>query len=68
MQKYNKYKKQYEEDQQTIVSFDRVYRKSLGDNIIVKKEYEALCNIFTKDLDETRNEIFFVNVNIKINL
>ena len=45
--KYNKYKKQYEKDQQTIKSFDKLYRKSLQDNIINKSEYESLCNIFT---------------------
>ena len=32
--KYNKYKKQYERDQQTIKSFDKLYRKSLQDNVI----------------------------------
>ena len=38
--KYNKYKKQYERDQQTIKSIDKLYRKSLQDNIIDKNEYE----------------------------
>ena len=46
--KNNKYKKLYERDQQTIKSFDKLYRKSLQDNIIDKNEYESLCNIFTK--------------------
>ena len=46
--KYNKYKKQYDRDQQTIKSFDKLYRKSLQDNVIDKTEYESLCNIFTK--------------------
>ena len=32
--KYNKYKKQYERDQQTIKSFDKLYRRSLQDNVI----------------------------------
>ena len=45
--KYNKYEKQYERDQQTIKSFDKFYRKSLQDNIIDKTEYNSLCNIFT---------------------
>ena len=36
--KYNKYKKQYERDQQTIKSFDKLYRKSLQDDIIDKTE------------------------------
>ena len=56
--KYNKYKKQYERDQQTIKSFDKLYRKSLQDNIIDKNEYESLCNIFTKYIDENKNESF----------
>ena len=34
--KYNKYKKQYERDQQTIKSFDELYTKSLQDNVIKK--------------------------------
>ena len=36
--KYSKYKKQYERDQQTIKSFDKLYRNSLQDNIIYKTE------------------------------
>ena len=34
--RYKKYKKQYERDQQTIKSSDKLYRKSLQDNIIDK--------------------------------
>ena len=56
--KYNKYKKQYERDQNTIESFDKLYRKSLQDDVIVKSEYESLCNIFTKYVDENKNESF----------
>ena len=56
--KYNKYKKQYERDQQTIKSFDKLYRKSLQDNISDKTEYEILCNIFTRYIDENKNESF----------
>ena len=56
--KYNKYKKQYERDQNTIKSFDKLYRKSLQDNIIDKTEYETLCNIFTKYVDESKNQSF----------
>ena len=56
--KYNKYKKQYERDQSTIKSFDKLYRKSLQDNVINKTEYECLCNIFTKYVDENKNESF----------
>ena len=58
LQKYNKYKKLYEKDQQTIKPFDKLYRKSLPDNIIDKTEYESLCIIFTKYVDENKNEPF----------
>ena len=56
--KYNKYKKLYERDQNTIKSFDNLYRKSLQDNIIDKTEYESLCNIFTKYVDENKSGSF----------
>ena len=56
--KYNKYKKQYERDQNTIKSFDKLYRKSLQDNLIDKTEYECLCKIFTKFVDQNKNESF----------
>ena len=56
--KHNKYKKQYERDQQSIKSFDKLYRKPLQDNIIDKTEYDSLCNIFTKNVDEIKNESF----------
>ena len=58
LNKYNKYKKQYERDQNAIKSFDKLYRKSLQDNIIDKTEYESLCNIFTKYVDQNKNESF----------
>ena len=56
--KYKRYKKQYERDQNTIKSFDKLYRKSLQDNIINKTEYESLCDIFTKNVDQNKNESF----------
>ena len=56
--KYNKYKRQYKKDQQTVKNFDNLYRKSIQDKIINKNEYESLCNVFTKYLDETKNECF----------
>ena len=56
--KYNKCKKLYERDQNTIKSFDKLYRKSLQDNIIDKTEYENLCKIFTKYVDENKNGSF----------
>ena len=58
LNKYNKYKKQYERDQNTIKSSDKLNRKSLQDNVIDKNEYESLCNIFTKYIDENKNEPF----------
>ena len=56
--KYNKYKKQYEKDQQTFKSFDKLYRKSLQDNVIDKNECERLYKFFTKYVDENKNESF----------
>ena len=56
--KYNKCKKLYERDQNTIESFDKLYRKSLEDNVIHQNEYDSLCNIFTRYIDENKNESF----------
>ena len=56
--KYKKYKKLYERDQRTNKSFDILYRKSLQYNVINKNEYESLCKIFTKYVDETKNDSF----------
>ena len=58
MQKYNKYKIQLQKDQQTIKYFDNLYRKSLQDHLTEKSESETLCFIFTKYLNETKNESF----------
>ena len=44
--KFNKYKKQNERDQQTNKYFDNLYRISLQGNVIDKSENESLCNIF----------------------
>ena len=56
--KYFEYKKQYEKDQQTIKFVDRLYRKSLHDNLIDKTELESSCNTFTKNVNETEFESF----------
>ena len=56
--KYNKYKKQYERDQNTIKPFDKLCRKSLQDNVIDKTEYESSFNIFSKYINENKNESF----------
>ena len=39
-------------------SFDKLHRKSLQGNVIDKNGYESVCNIFTKYVDETKNESF----------
>ena len=56
--KHNKYKKQFERDQQTIKSYDKLYRKSLQDNVVGKNEYESFSNIFTEYVDENKIESF----------
>ena len=66
-QKYNKYKKQYQKDQQTIISFDKLNRRSLQDNLIDNNEYDSLWKIFTRCLDGTENESFFIKVHEKLN-
>ena len=53
MQKYKKYKKQY----QKTKSFDKLYRNSLQDTVIDKSEIEALGRFFfTMKVDETKKE------------
>ena len=58
--KYNENKKQHDRDQQTIKSFDKFYKNSLQDNVIDKNDYDSLCNIFTKSVDENKNESFLL--------
>ena len=48
----------YIKGQQTIKSFNNLWRKSLQDNVIGKNEYESLCYIFTRYVDEMKNELF----------
>ena len=55
--KYNKCEEQYEKDQQTIKSFDKLYRKSFQDNVIDKTEYESLCIVFSKYVDENESSL-----------
>ena len=40
------------------LSIDKFYRKSLRDKVIDKTEYDSLCNVFTKYVDENKNESF----------
>ena len=56
--KNNKYKTHYEKYQQTIKSFEKLYRKSSQDNVIDESEYESHCNSDTKYLEETKNGSF----------
>ena len=46
MQQHNRYKKQFEKDQQKIKSFGIFYGKCLRGNVISKNEHESLCNTF----------------------
>ena len=62
--KCHKYKKQYKKGQKTIRLFDKLYRKSLSDNLIDKNEYEGLCKVFNKNVDE-KNMNFFKKVHNK---
>ena len=59
LNKFNKNKKQFEKDKQTIKSFDKLYRKTLQDNLIDRNEFESLCKVFTEYFDQTWNEFFF---------
>ena len=56
--KYSKYKIQYERDQLTIKSSDKLYWKSLQDNVIDRTEFGSLCINFAKYVDENKNESF----------
>ena len=59
IQKYNKYEKHFEKDQQAIEFFYKLYRKSSQKNVIYISEYESLWKIFTRSVDETKNKSFF---------
>ena len=63
--KSKKYKKQFEKYQQLSNFFDKFYRKSLQDNSIDKEECESQWNLFTKEVDKTKN-FSFLKMNIKI--
>ena len=57
--KYNKYKKLYERDQNTIKSFDKLYRKSLQDNVIDKLNMKVYV-IFLLDMSmKTKMNLFY---------
>ena len=65
MQNYNKNKKQFEK-YQSKRNFEKLYRKPLKDNVIVKSEHAPLCKVFTKSLNETKSEYFKKNGHKKI--
>ena len=51
--------KKYMKEIKILMNFSIKYaEKSLQDNIIDKSEYESLCNIYTKYVDENKNESF----------
>ena len=58
MQKFVKFKEQYQKDQQTLKSFNKLTREKLQDDFFDKYEYEFLPYIFTKFLDEMKNEVY----------
>ena len=58
MQTFFRYKKRYQKDNETNKSFDKLYRKTLQDNLIDEIEYYSLCKNFIRYIDGTRNESF----------
>ena len=64
MKTYSKNIKQNEEDQQTNKPFDKLYTKSVQGNVLDKNEFDILCNVFAKYVDETKID-FFSNMNIR---
>ena len=59
IKQYSKYKKQYEKDQQIIKSFNKLYKKSLQDNVIDENEFESLCNNSTDILMKIKTNLFY---------
>ena len=51
----NKCKNQFDKDQQTIASSEKIFRKGLQGVLIDKNEYESLFVIFTNYLDVEKN-------------
>ena len=37
----------------------KLYRKTIKDNVIDKTDYDSLCNIFTKYVDEIKMNLFY---------
>ena len=57
--KYNKYKKQYERDQQTIKSFDKLYRKSLKIMLLIKLNMKVFIIFLLNILMKTKMNLFY---------
>ena len=55
-------KNQYEKDQQTNETLDKLYRKSLQLNILDENESESAFKVFNNYDDEMRNETCFIKV------
>ena len=68
LNKNNKYKKQYQKDQQYIKSFVMLYRNCLRGNLIDIKGYESVYHFINKYVDGKKNESFFIHMNIKLKL
>ena len=62
LQKCQRYKKQYETDQPTIESFDKLNRRSLHDNLNDKKEYGSLCIFLLSTLMKQKMRLFCKNI------
>ena len=62
--KSNKYKKQFGNNQETIKPFDKFYKKSLQDNLINKNEYESFVDILL-NLCLIQKVNHFINLNMK---
>ena len=67
VRKYNIYREEYQKKLQAKNFFDKLYRKSLQDNLKDGNKYESLCNVYTKYLDETQIDFFYKKVHIKVN-
>ena len=60
-----KKQKKHQKDQESFKPIDEVCIKRLQDNVIDENKSESLFKVFTKYLDETKNETFFMNMKIK---
>ena len=56
LNKYKRYKKQFENDQKSIESFKKLNTENLQEILIDRKEHECLCKKFKKFVDEKKNE------------